>query len=143
MKVRFGNRLSFTKDIPDHTFNEHIPVMTLQPLVENCIKYGLKNSMGIVELKVEEDSKIITISISDNGCGIPDEIKEEIFSAVDKEETRLPVSENGSGTKQNGTGIINVFTRLKLFFHRDDIFDITCGNDGIGTKFIIRIPKNV
>lgn len=141
MKVRFGNRLSFSKDIPDHSFAEHIPVMTLQPLVENCIKYGLKNSMGIVELKVEEDSKMITISISDNGCGIPDEIKEEIFTAVDKEETSL--SGGKSDSKQNGTGIINVFTRLKLFFHRDDIFDITCGKDGIGTKFIIRIPKNV
>lgn len=142
MKVRFGNRLEFTKNIPDHSFNEQIPVMTLQPLVENCIKYGLKNSKGEVTLSIVEESKMIVISITDNGCGISDEIKNNIFEAVAKEETSLTNSQNNA-LKQNGTGIINVFTRLKLYFHREDIFDITCGNDGIGTKFIIRIPHNV
>ena len=53
MKVRFGNRLIFIKDIPECQFTELIPVMTLQPLIENCIKYSLKNEQGIIELKVE------------------------------------------------------------------------------------------
>ena len=43
----------------------------------------------------------------------------------------------------NGTGLINVFMRLKLYFHRNDVFDITGNDDGQGTKFIIRIPTNV
>lgn len=141
MKVRFGSRLEFNKNIPDHEFEERIPVMTLQPLVENCIKYGLKNTKGIVNLTVTEEPAFITVSISDNGCGISEDIKTEIFSAVKNDITSLPTSQSDS--KKNGTGIINVFTRLKLYFHRDNIFDITCGNDGIGTKFIIRIPRYV
>lgn len=141
MKVRFGTRLEFTKNIPDHSFSEKIPVMTLQPLVENCIKYGLQNTKGVVTLSIEEEPKFIIISITDNGCGISEDIKDEIFKSVKKDITSLPTSQADS--KKNGTGIINVFTRLKLYFHKDDIFDITCGNDGIGTKFIIRIPTNV
>ena len=141
MKVRFGNRLDFTKDIPNKNYTEKIPVMTLQPLVENCIKYGLKNTKGIVELRITETDKLIIITINDNGCGISEDIRESIFSAVKNDETKLQTQPD-EATK-NGTGIINVFLRLKLFFHRDDIFDITCGNDGIGTKFIIKVPRNV
>ena len=68
MKVRFGNRLEFIKDIPSQKFTELIPVMTLQPLVENCIKYGLKNSKGKVILQLKVEKKFIYITVSDNFC---------------------------------------------------------------------------
>lgn len=155
MKVRFGSRLEFTKDIPtDGEFSELIPVMTLQPLVENCIKHGLKNTKGKVTLSIRREPKFIQICVSDNGSGIPSEIRENVFKAVENETTRLP--ENilqkdlnpsspitADSEHHTGTGLINVFLRLKLYFHRNDIFDITSGDDGIGTKFIIRIPQHV
>lgn len=151
MKVRFGNRLEFEKNIPDCKFNEEIPVMTLQPLIENSIKHGLKNTKGKVNLDVVAEEKYITISISDNGSGMPDEVKENVFLAVNSETTRLPAEilnlnkepELDVTEKHTGTGLVNVFLRLKLYFHRDDIFDITSGKDGVGTTFIIRIPRNV
>lgn len=151
MKVRFGNRLEFEKNIPDIPFNVEIPVMTLQPLVENCIKHGLKNTKGKVTLDIISEDKFIIINISDNGSGIPDNIKENVFKAVETDTTRLPaeiLNQNAEpvstdAEKHTGTGLINVFLRLKLYFHRDDIFDITTGPDGKGTKFIIRIPQYV
>lgn len=152
MKVRFGNRLVFNKDVPNMDFPEQIPVMTLQPIVENCIKHGLENSTGIVNLKVEKSSDFITISVSDNGSGMPEETKAGVFQAVEEGVTRLPSelvnpankkNEPGQTEKRNGTGLISVFLRLKIHFHRDDIFDITKNDDNIGTKFIIRIPVNV
>lgn len=142
MKVRFGNRLIFNKDIPNEKLSEEIPLMTLQPLVENCIKHGLKNATGIVNLKVSLENKFIIISISDNGEGMPDETKEAVFQAVDSGTTRLSAEHIGNTSTHNGTGLISVFLRLKLHFHRDDLFDITNGDDGAGTKFIIRIPKH-
>lgn len=153
MSVRFGNRLQFEKQIPEGQFNQSIPVMTLQPLVENCIKHGLKNSIGKVLLKIERLSKFIQISISDNGSGFPSQLREEIFSAIknsDKEglQNILVSLDSNSAVKKeegsNGTGLINVFMRLKLFYHRNDVFDITDNDEnGQGTKFIIRIPRNV
>ncbi|MBO7136428.1 MAG: histidine kinase, partial [Spirochaetaceae bacterium] len=65
MKVRFGNRLSFTKKIPEGNFPQQIPSMTLQPLVENCIKHGLKNTKGKVSLEVTKEEQYIVISICD------------------------------------------------------------------------------
>lgn len=151
MSVRFGNRLQFEKQIPQTQFLEQIPVMTLQPLVENCIKHGLNNQIGRVVLKISRDDDFIIISISDNGSGFPDDVREKIFAAVKTEKASLqdvlvtldssPSVEQEKG--HNGTGLINVFMRLKLYFHRDDVFDITANDEGQGTKFIIRIPAHV
>lgn len=142
MKVRFGNRLIFTKELPNEKFSEEIPLMTLQPLVENCIKHGLKKSKGIVKLTLTVEEKFIIISICDNGDGMSDETKEAVFQAVDSGTTRLSSEYLSDTSTHNGTGLISVFLRLKLHFHRDDLFDITNGENGKGTKFIIRIPKN-
>ena len=150
MKVRFGNRLIFIKDIPECQFTELIPVMTLQPLIENCIKYSLKNEQGIVELKVEPKENFLEISISDNGCGMSDEIKQSVMNSVKQDITKLPQEllneqnvKDSNMEKHNGTGLINVFLRLKMYFSRDDLFDISDNDKGEGTKFIIRIPRNV
>jgi len=143
MKVRFGNRLEFTKEIPDGTFPQHIPSMTLQPLVENCIKHGLKNTKGKVTLKVEREDKYIIISVSDNGEGMPEKTRAAVFKAVASETTRLPPDVLDDNSTHNGTGLISVFLRLQLQFHRYDLFDIKSGENGEGTTFIIKVPNHV
>ena len=150
MKVRFGNRLEFTKDIPNQKFNQQIPLMTLQPIVENCIKHGLKNPVGKILLKITVEEEFLEISVTDNGEGMPEETVKALFNAVESGATRLPaqIVENQTtttmdGEKRNGTGLISVFLRLKLQFQRNDLYAITTGDNGTGTKFIIRIPKNV
>ena len=79
------------------------------------------------------------------------EIKEKVLKSVEKGEFKLPVEmlkENHSPyeeniNKQNGTGLINVFSRLKLYYHKDELFDILINDEGIkGTTFVIKIPTN-
>jgi len=140
MKVRFGQRLEFIKNIPEKEYDELLPVMTLQPLVENCIKHGLLNTdKGKVELTIGENPAYILISISDNGSGIADNTRQDILSSYPGEN----ISVSKDGEKNTGIGLINVYSRLRLYFQRDDVFDILKNDDGIGTKFMVRIPKNV
>ena len=143
MKVRFGNRLIFTKEIPNTRFTQQIPSMTLQPLVENCIKHGLKNMTCKVTLKIYEEGRYVVITVSDNGEGMSEKTKKAVFQAVSSGITRLPSELIDNRSSHNGTGLISVFLRLKLQFRRDDLFDITKSDNSEGTKFIIRIPKNV
>jgi sensor histidine kinase YesM len=161
MKVRFGTRLEFTKQVPQRPLIEKLPSMTLQPLVENCIKHGLRNTTGKVMLKIEDAPGFTVISISDNGSGIPTEIRALVIDAVLTGKSQLPLSAisatsaaslnsaaplgptTAAPSTGNGTGLINVFSRLRLYFHRDDVFDITQNDEGQGTKFIIRIPAHV
>ncbi len=146
MKVRFGNRLEFIKKIPEEPFPQQIPSMTLQPLVENCIKHGLKNTRGIVSLEVSVEEKYIVISVADNGEGMPPKTRKAVFEAVASGTTRLASDVLDDNSTHNGTGLISVFLRLRLQFHRDDLFDIQDADEtseNRGTKFIIRIPKHV
>ena len=141
MKVRFGNRLEFIKEIPEGPFPQHIPSMSLQPLVENCIKHGLKKSKGKVRLCVERTADFVIISVSDNGDGMPENTRKAVFEAVASGTTRLSKDVLDDNSTHNGTGLISVFMRLQLEFHRDDLFDITDGENGKGTKFIIKVPN--
>ncbi|MBR6154825.1 MAG: hypothetical protein IKQ43_10365, partial [Treponema sp.] len=148
--------LHFIKDVPECEFTEMVPTMTLQPLVENCIKHGLKNTMGRVELKVTRLDECVEIRISDNGAGFDEEIRQKILVPIHTDEIMLSEDKNitevnktkedkklSDGEMHNGIGIINVLLRLKLYFHRDDVFDIPRSEPGQGATFIIRVPKNV
>ncbi|MBQ0040358.1 MAG: histidine kinase [Treponema sp.] len=147
MKVRFGQRLEFLKDVPEGFYGQHLPSMTLQPLVENCIQHGLQNTTGKVVLKVREEKEFVEISVSDNGVGFDPAVREELLTAARKgvapDYEGKKKEENKSADEHTGIGLINVFLRLRLYFHRDDVFDITTNDDGHGTKFIIRIPSDV
>lgn len=147
MKVRFGQRLEFIKDVPQEEFTQHLPSMTLQPLVENCIQHGLQNTRGRVELKVQRIDGFVEISVSDNGSGFDSAIRDKLLDAARRgltpDYSEVKKEEKKSTDEHTGIGLINVFLRLRLYFHRDDVFDIVANDDGQGTKFIIRIPENV
>ena len=74
---------------------------------------------------------------------MPPQTRQAVFDAVASGTTRLATEVLDDSSTHNGTGLISVFLRLRLQFHRDDLFDITSGNNGQGTKFIIRIPNHV
>ena len=42
----------------------------------------------------------------------------------------------------NGIGLGNVINRLRLYFDREEIFEITSEGQNKGTKVTIHIPKN-
>ncbi|MFR9256741.1 MAG: sensor histidine kinase [Merdibacter sp.] len=56
-------------------------LMILQPLVENAVKHGLKNVTrdGEVEIYLGADAQRLTISVSDNGEGMPKEEAEALL----------------------------------------------------------------
>ena len=143
MKVRFGDRLEFIKEVPeDADLGVSLPRMILQPLVENCIKYGLKEGRGHVILKVGQTVFDTTVSISDNGGGMSGEQRKAILSAGGEKSEGASPAPPGSGPAGSGTGtgLINVVSRLRLYFHRADVFDIQANADG-GTSFILKIPR--
>lgn len=75
-KVRFGERINFIVEVDEHIIEKKIPRFLIQPLVENALKHGLKNTLSSGELKVsirEHDG--IEIIVSDNGLPFPDELE--------------------------------------------------------------------
>lgn len=139
MKVRFADRLNYVKDIRTDNLDVSMPSMVLQPLVENSVKHGISalKSGGTITLRVFELDGILYIEVSDNGAGFTPETRDKLLhgSYFSEQDSLDPMQ-----TPSVGIGMINVITRLRMFFNEKDIFDIRDNADGPGTTFSIRIP---
>ncbi|MBP5655170.1 MAG: histidine kinase, partial [Clostridiales bacterium] len=72
LNVRFAGEIEFIKDIDESLLDVHVPSMIIQPLVENSIKYGIKDvepGEGKVTLSVYREDDYACIRVSDNGIG--------------------------------------------------------------------------
>jgi signal transduction histidine kinase len=72
MQARFDGRLVFKLGIDPRALGAYVPVMILQPLVENSIRHGLKprESGGHVEITAARAGGALHLCVVDNGCGI-------------------------------------------------------------------------
>ncbi len=70
-KVRMGDRLQYSIDIPTSMADLPIPPMLIQPLVENAIKHGLEPKIegGEISISGEEKNGIIRLEVVDTGLG--------------------------------------------------------------------------
>ena len=70
---RFGPRLAVTWDVAPDTLDMVIPVLSLQPLVENAIKHGIAARIdgGTVVVSTRRDAGALRVSVRDDGDGFP------------------------------------------------------------------------
>lgn len=114
-KVRFGDKLVTEESIEKECLGFKIPVMLLQPLYENAVKYGVYESTGIVHIKTEvrKITNYLEITISNNFDASP----------------RLKI-----GT---GTGLLNVSRRLELYYGKNASITTTKENSIFTVKLSI------
>jgi sensor histidine kinase YesM len=100
-----------------------LPPMTIQPLVENAIKHGIKNSYveGIIRVNIRTLNDNVKISVIDNGQGI-----------AKKEQTKLLKKEKS----ENGVGLFNINKRLEALYGNGLVIE---SEEGVGTmvSFVI------
>jgi two-component system, LytTR family, sensor kinase len=72
-RVRFGNRIAFTASADEQIKQELIPRFVIQPLVENALKHGLRNtgSGGVLSVQVRDEGNNMVIEVHDNGEPFP------------------------------------------------------------------------
>ena len=70
-QVRFGERLEVEYRVDDACLARHIPVLILQPLVENAIKHGLGKKTGKCRLQISIDDtpEGLQLNVCDDGAG--------------------------------------------------------------------------
>ncbi len=93
-KVRFGDKLNIHFEIAEECGNITVPNLVLQPLLENAIKYGIYESLGMVDIQVccQRQQEKLRVSID---------------NAYDPE---------GVPKKGKGLGLKNVRERLHLLY---------------------------
>jgi signal transduction histidine kinase len=70
-KARFGDRLNVTMAIDDEARTASVPVLLLQPLVENAIRHGLAErvSSGRIDISARRNGTRLIITVTDDGPG--------------------------------------------------------------------------
>jgi LytS/YehU family sensor histidine kinase len=73
-KVRFPKRLSVKMDIDENSMESRVPVLILQPLVENAIRHGIAQNPepGEISIYSRMNAGSLQLRIRDTGPGISD-----------------------------------------------------------------------
>jgi two-component system, LytTR family, sensor kinase len=73
--ARFGDRIDIHIDVPSELRSAIVPVLVLQPLVENAIRHGVSKrpGPGRVEVKAIRAGDRLHLSVQDDGPGLPTE----------------------------------------------------------------------
>ncbi len=134
LNVRFSGDIHFSKELDEELLQIVVPSMIIQPVVENSVNYGIRNIEweGHIRLSLFRENETACICIEDNGVGIEQDMIEKIMNRE--------ISTSDVAADSNGVGLSNVINRLKLFFERDNIFEIESPGKNKGTKVTIRIP---
>lgn len=134
LNVRFGGEIHFRKQVDETLLDLRVPSMILQPIVENAANYGIRGIdwEGWIELLLYREQERICISIRDNGVGMSREKIREIMEGKVRE---ADLSRNSTGI-----GLGNVISRLRLYYNREEVFEIQSDGEGKGTQVFLYLP---
>lgn len=103
--IRFEGQLDYVQQVDPRAENALIPKLTIQPVVENAVHYGMESGDDIchIRLSVELQERELCIKVSNTGSQFPD----NFFEALKKKQY----------TAQGfGIGLLNIDQRLRINF---------------------------
>lgn len=124
--ARFGDRIDVRLRVDPEVREASIPVLALQPLVENAIVHGLapKDGHGLLRIFVSRRGGELRLAVIDDGVGIPRARLHALF-------------EPGSGGM--GLGLANIDERLQAMYGRRARLRLR-SRVGKGTAVLARLP---
>jgi len=118
-RVRFGDRLRVTLDVPAELHDALVPTFVLQPFVENSLKHGvLRERAGneiTVRARVAADA--LTLTVIDDGRGLP-----------------------ANGSTPTGVGIPNARARLERMYGASARLSVRNTDSATGAVVEISLP---
>jgi sensor histidine kinase YesM len=94
-QTRFGERLRVEKQIEPADLDAVVPILILQPLVENAVKHGIEAQIapGRIRIAVEHVGDTLRLTVSDNGPGLATTAEGKLKEGVGLSNTRLRLKE--------------------------------------------------
>jgi signal transduction histidine kinase len=80
MQERFSDRVSLAWRVDADVLEMKVPVLLLQPLLENAFKHGVERSVGpvAIEVRAYRDGDRLRIEIGNTGSSVPAEYREGV-----------------------------------------------------------------
>lgn len=118
-RERFGSRLDVRWEVDPAVRQDRVPVMALQPLVENALKHGVANSIegGTITVVARRANGHLTLAVRDNGIGFPP-------------------------APRPGTGLANLRDRLMTLYGEGATLEVTSGPGDTVVSMTLPIAEN-
>lgn len=135
LKLRKNVLFDIKYNIDPSVIEYKIPKLTLQPLIENCCKYAIRDEDTILNIEVsarlDKVKKVCVIKVSDDGIGIKEDILKAIYS---RENLNV----------DSGFGLKSVFERIALYYDVENPFELVkiSSKANVGTEIEISLPFN-
>jgi two-component sensor histidine kinase len=119
-QIRFGDRLSVEKQIEAAALDAAVPILILQPLVENAVKHGIETRIapGVIRISARRAGDTLLLEVCDNGRGL---------------------AKTANGIPKEGVGLSNTRSRLSEMYNGSAILDLQPAEIG-GLSARIQIP---
>ncbi|HWT95689.1 MAG TPA: histidine kinase, partial [Solirubrobacteraceae bacterium] len=125
-QARFGERLEVRVQVAPEVLGAVVPVLSLQPLVENAVRHGVESRPGVghVEITGRDVGPDVELCVRDDGAGMAPERARAALAG-------------GPGA---GIGLSNVDARLRQTFGADYGLAVE-SEPGAGTCVTMTVPK--
>ncbi len=129
-EMRYKDKLSYEVCATADALNCLTVKLILQPVVENAIYHGLRESeeKGLISIFAWTDEDKLYLAVEDNGVGMDDETIERVFS------------DGFVSTKGSGIGMKNVNERIRLYYGEEYSLSVT-SRKGEGTVVVLILPR--
>jgi two-component system, LytTR family, sensor kinase len=118
-KIRFGDRLRVSIDIPDELLATQVPNLLLQPLVENAIKHGVSKRLSGGDVRVAGMSRHgeLRLTVYNNGPWVQEDL----------------------AVASHRVGLANLRTRLQILHGKRSELLLQPAQEG-GVEVIVTLP---
>jgi LytS/YehU family sensor histidine kinase len=108
-RIRMGERLRFSLELPEPLAQADLPPLLLQPLVENALKHGIEPKVegGEVRVSAREERGRLLLEVADTGRGA---------GGASRDGHGVSPGDGAGGTTGTGVGLANVRERLAVAF---------------------------
>ncbi|MEJ8278484.1 sensor histidine kinase [Pseudonocardia spirodelae] len=122
-----GDRLRVQVRVAPEVLPVPVPVLALQPLVENAVQHGVERSAdgGLVQVSGEAEGDVCVITVDDDGPG------------MSPEHARAVLAGTAGGA---GLALVNVDRRLRAVYGPGHGLVVETA-PGAGTRIVLRIPR--
>lgn len=144
-RYRLGDRFSYREMLHDEDgtlLQSRLPVMTLQPIVENALLHGINPKIegGTLTIRARAASGRLYLSVEDDGIGMDKETLERMRRVLQTGARTETGKKQGSGSL--GIAMPNVNRRIKFYFGENYGIDLA-STEGVGTSVFLVLPLGV
>lgn len=135
IQIRYENAVELEIHADQETLTCRIPRLTLQPVIENSVKYGISpRGEGNIAVYTEKRQDYLEITVLDDGVGMDQETLDYVNGAL-----KGTVAQEQTAERRFSIGLKNIEDRIRLHFGSSYGISLD-STPGLGTLVHVKLP---